>query len=157
MKNNSKELVKGDATRQWMPLFTDLERLFEDFPRRSLWNLPSLRTAITEDLVPAVDIFEDKGDIVLKAEIPGIKKEDIDITLTDDSITISGEKSAVEEVKKADYYRMESSCGSFSRTFMLPSDVQSDKVTSKYVDGILEIRMPKSEEAKKKEVKLKIQ
>jgi HSP20 family protein len=160
MKSNSKELARGESTRSLTPLFSDVERWFDDFlPRRnmSLLNLPVLRPLISEDLVPVVDIFEEKGDIVLKAEIPGMNKDDIDITLTEDSITISGEKSSSEEIKKTDYYRSETSYGSFSRTFMLPSDVQMNKVTSKYNDGILEIRMPKSEEAKKKEVKLHIQ
>jgi HSP20 family protein len=159
MKNESKELVKSEPTRSLSP-FYDLEKWIEDFPRRpfsSLLGMPALRSAVSDELVPSVDIYEDKGDLVLKAEIPGMKKEDIDITLNEDSITISGEKQSNEEIKKKDFYRWECSYGSFSRTFALPTDIQMNKVTSKYTDGILEIRMPKSEEAKKKEVKLRIQ
>jgi HSP20 family protein len=101
--------------------------------------------------------YEDDGSYVLKAELPGIKKEEIDITLTGDNITISGEKKNVQEIKKKDYYRGKCSYGTFSRTFSLPGDVQTNKVISKFTDGVLEIRMPKSEEAKKEEVKLNIQ
>jgi HSP20 family protein len=116
-----------------------------------------MRFSQVEEIVPTVDILENNGDIVVKAELPGVKKEDTDITLTDDTITISGEKKEEKEVKKKDYYRYESSYGSFCRTFSLPSDVQSNKAKTKMRDGVLEIRIPKTEEAKKKEVKVKVE
>ena len=115
-----------------------------------------MRFSAVEEVMPSVNIFEEKGDVIVKAELPGIKKEDIDITLTDETITISGEKKKEEEVKKKDYYRWECSYGSFNRTFSLPAEVQPDKVKTKMKDGVLEIRIPKTEEAKKKEVKVKI-
>ncbi len=155
MKNEGKEIMKPDVVQPISSIF-DLARWFEDFPRRSLFSslaAPSLMT----DVVPAVDVYEEGNDYVLKAELPGLKKEDIDITMTDDSITISGEKSHQEEIKRKDYCLWERSYGSFSRSFSIPGEIQTNKVTSKYADGVLEIRMPKSEEAKKKEVKLKIQ
>jgi HSP20 family protein len=155
IKKEAKELIKADMVRP-LSTFFDLAKWFEEFPRRSLSSIP-LPNMMSEELVPNVDIYEDDGSYVLKAELPGMKKEDIDITLTGDDITISGEKKNTEEIKKKDYYRGECSYGAFSRTFSLPGDVQANKVTSKFIDGVLEIRMPKSEEAKKKEVKLKIQ
>jgi HSP20 family protein len=109
------------------------------------------------EVVPAVDLFEDDGNPVLKAELPGLKKEDIEITLTDGGITISGEKKKEKEIKRKDYYKWESSYGSFCRTFVLPIEVQQDKVKSTFKDGILEVIMPKSEAAKSKEVKVKIE
>lgn len=158
MAKESKELVKREGNG-W-PMLVDMEKWFEDTLRRPFPLLrPLFRFSEMEEamMVPSVDIFEDKGDVVVKAELPGIKKEDIDITLTEDTITISGEKKMEKEVKKKDFYRCESSYGSFSRSFTLPSDVQTDKVKSTMKDGILEIRIPKTEEAKKKEVKVKIE
>jgi HSP20 family protein len=158
MAKEAKELVKKETTGP-VVAFQDMEKWIEDAFRRpfSLFSHPMMRFSQTEDVVPSVDIMEDKGDIVVKAELPGVKKEDIDITLTDDTITISGEKKKEEEVKKKDYYRYESSYGSFCRTFSLPSEVQSDKAKTKMKDGVLEIRIPKTEEAKKKEVKVKVE
>ncbi len=111
----------------------------------------------TEELSPSVDIFEEKNDVVVKAELPGIKKEDIDVTLTDDTISIAGEKKKEEEVEKKNYYRWESSYGSFARTFTLPAEVQMEKAKTQFKDGVLEIRIPKTAEAIKKEKKLKIE
>ena len=110
-----------------------------------------------EELSPTIDIFEESNDVVVKAELPGIKKEDIDVKVTDTTITISGEKKKEEKVENKDYYRMESSYGSFTRAFSLPSEVQTDRVKAQYKDGILEIRIPKTEEAKKKEKKVMIE
>lgn len=153
----SKELVKKEGTLHMLP-FSEWDKWIEDVMRKpfSAFSHPFMRFSPSEEIAPSVDIFEDKGDIVVKAELPGIKKEDIDVTLTDDSITISGEKNKEEEVKKKDYYRWECSYGSFCRTFSLPSEVQTDKVKTKMKDGVLEIRIPKTEEAKRKEVKVKI-
>ena len=107
--------------------------------------------------MPSVDIFEEGGDLVIKAELPGIKKDDIDIRLMDKMITISGEKNKEAEVKRKDYYKWERSYGSFCRSFDLPVEVQKEKVKSTFKDGVLEIRMPKSAEAIRKEVKIKVE
>ncbi len=106
---------------------------------------------------PSVDIFEEKNDVVVKAELPGIKKEDLDVTLTDDTISIAGEKKKEEKVEKKDYYRWECSYGAFARTFTLPAEVQTDKAKTQFKDGVLVIRIPKTKEAVKKEKKLKIE
>ncbi len=112
---------------------------------------------MTEDISPSMDVFEEGEDIVVKAELPGIKKEDIDIRLTDGMITISGEKKKEDEIKRKDYYKWERSYGSFCRSFELPAEVEKDKVKSTFKDGVLEIRMPKSKEAIQKEVKIKVE
>jgi HSP20 family protein len=84
-------------------------------------------------------------------------KKDIEVTLTDDYITLSGEKKKEEKVEKKDYHRFERSYGSFKRSFRLPAEIQADKVKAKFDNGVLEVRMPKTEEAKKKEKKILIE
>jgi len=156
MAEEKKELVKTE-TRPMLSM-RDFDRWFEDaLPRPFTPFFPRLRVGIEEELMPEVDMFESNGDLVLKAELPGMKKEDIEVTLTDGSITISGEKKKEDEVKKKDYYKLERSYGSFCRTFSLPTDVKGDQVKSTFKDGILEVRMPKSEAAKSKEVKVKVE
>ncbi len=164
-KTESKELVKGELARPLSP-FEEMERRFEDFMRRplSLFGtsllptlLPSLRMPEMGELSPTIDIFEEGNDVVVKAELPGMKKEDIDVKLTDNTIAISGEKKKEEKVEKKDFYRLERSYGSFARVFTLPTEVQTDKVKAQFKDGILEIRVPKTEEAQKKEKKVLIE
>jgi HSP20 family protein len=153
----TKELAKSEGTRSPMGLF-DMDRWFDESFLRpfSPFGLSRMRAA-SEGIVPTVDLFESNGDVVLKAELPGIRKEDIEVTLSDGSITISGEKKQEEEIKRKDYYKWESSYGSFCRSFALPAEVQGDKVKSTFKDGILEVRMPKTETARSREVKVKIE
>jgi HSP20 family protein len=153
----SKELVPKETSSR-LPLW-DLDSWFsESLPRPfAPIGFPRLRSLITEDISPSMDVFEEGEDLVVKAELPGMKKEDIDIRLTDGMITISGEKKKEDEVKRKDYYKWERSYGSFCRSFELPAEVQKDKVKSTFKDGVLEIRMPKSPEAIQKEVKIKVE
>jgi len=143
-----------------MAPFEEIDRLFDEFRRRpfSIFGslMPRLR-AEAEVISPAVDIYEEGDHLVVKAELPGINKEDIDVKITDDYITISGEKKQEEKVEQKDYYRYERSYGSFSRTFTLPVDVDIDKAQAKFENGVLEIKIPKTEEAKTKERKLQIE
>lgn len=140
--------------------FEEIERLFDEVMRRPFSLFVSFVPRLREEaeiVSPAVDIYEEGDDLVVKAELPGINKEDIEVKITDDYLTISGEKKKEEKVEKKDYYRYERSYGSFSRTFRLPVDVQTDKAKAKFEKGVLEIRIPKTEEAKKKERKLQIE
>jgi len=118
---------------------------------------PRLKMPEIEEISLSVDILTEGDDVVVKAELPGMQKEDIDISLTEDTITISGEKKKEKKVEKKDYYRLERSYGSFKRSFSLPAEVQTEKASAKFKDGVLEIRMPKTEEAKKKEKKVMIE
>lgn len=106
---------------------------------------------------PAVDLFEDKNDIVVKAELPGMEKENVEVKLTDHMLTIKGEKKKEEEIKEENYFRSERSYGSFIRTLELPADVHADKVKASFKNGVLEVRLPKTEEAKTKEIKVKVE
>ncbi|MDH4231783.1 MAG: Hsp20/alpha crystallin family protein [Nitrospirota bacterium] len=160
-KKESKEIVKAEPARALSP-FEEMERRFEDFFRRPFSMLepswwPRLRMPEMEGVSPNVDIFEEGDNFVVKAEIPGMKKEDIEVNLTDDMITISGEKKKEEKVEKKDYYRVERSYGSFSRSFRFPKEVQTDKAKATFKDGILEVNIPKTAEAIKKEKKVPIE
>ncbi len=153
-KEEGREMVRSEGRPTW-PI-RDIDRWFDDFFMRP-FAFPRVRTMAMQEIMPDVDIFESDGDVILKAELPGMKKDDIEVTLSDGTITLSGEKKQEEEVKKKDYYKVERSYGSFCRTFSLPAEVKADKVKSTFKDGVLEVRMPKSEEAKSKEVKVKIE
>jgi len=138
----------------------DMDRMLEDFfgrRTRPWWPERWSRTDELELRAPAVDVFEEKDDIVVKAELPGIEKDNIEVNLTDHTLTIKGEKKKEEEVKEENYYRSERSYGSFMRTVDLPKDVRADKVKAAFKNGILEVRMPKTEEAKAKEIKVKVE
>jgi HSP20 family protein len=157
-RKESKEVSRIEPTL--LSPFEEIERFFEEFARRpfSLFGSLAPRLRAEEEVIsPAVDIFEEGDDLVVKAELPGINKENIEVKVTDDYITISGEKKKEEKIEKKDYYRYERSYGSFSRTFRLPVDVQTDKAKAKFENGVLEIRIPKTEEAKTKERKLQIE
>jgi len=160
-KKESKEIVKAESAREISP-FEEMEKRFEESFRRPFsmfgpsW-LPRVKFPEMGVVTPDVDIFEDGNDVVVKAEMPGMKKENIEVNLTDDMITVSGEKKKEEKVEKKDYYRVERSYGSFTRSFKLPKDVESDKAKATFKDGVLEIRVPKTAEAISKEKKIPIE
>lgn len=145
---------------RWLSPFERMEELFEDFFRRPFGRpwFPSF-PRIFEEMKPSpsVDIFEEGDDVVVKSELPGMTKDDIEVNITENSITISGEKKSEEKVERKNYYRLERSYGSFCRSFELPTEIQPDKATASFKNGVLEVRLPKSEEAKKKARKITIQ
>jgi len=157
-KERIKRVKKVEPRGTLSPL-GEMERWFEDFFRRPFpfGGLPRVSFSRMEEVTPSVDIFEDKNEVVVKAEIPGMKKEDLDITLTEDTISIAGEKKKEEKVEKKDYYHWECSNGSFARTFSLPAEVETGKAKAVFKDGVLEVRIPKTAEAMKKEKKIKIE
>jgi len=104
---------------------------------------------------PPLDLYE--NEIVVKAELPGMSKDDIQISFADNVLTIRGEKKKEEEEKGKDYYRAERVYGAFSRSVTLPAEITPEKARAIFKDGVLEIRLPKSEAAKKKEIKVKVQ
>ncbi|HKQ37242.1 MAG TPA: Hsp20/alpha crystallin family protein, partial [Verrucomicrobiae bacterium] len=101
---------------------------------------------------PAVDLHEDRDKLVVKIEVPGMKKEDIDISLHDGVLAISGERKSEEKYEKAETHRSERFVGRFSRALSLPVSVQADKTSANYQDGILTVTLPKAEEAKPKQI-----
>lgn len=138
----------------------EMEDMFDDFFGRRLrpilderWWGPRTAALAT----PAVDLYEEKDEIVAKVELPGMSKEDIEVNLADRHLTIKGEKKKEEEVKEKNFYRCERSYGSFSRSMELPADVQMEKARASFKNGVLEVHLPKTEEAKKKEAKVKVE
>ncbi len=106
--------------------------------------------------MPAVDLAEKDDEFVAKVELPGVNKDDVKITLQDNVLTIRGEKKDEKESKHSNFHRVERSYGSFQRSFALPTSVRSDKVDAQYKDGILTISLPKAEEAKRKQIEVKV-
>lgn len=104
---------------------------------------------------PDVDIRETPDAVVIMAELPGMQKEDIKVTIRDNMMQLSGEKKQVSEHKDETYHRVERSYGSFCRTFSLPSLVEAEKITATFKDGVLHVRLPKAEQAKPKEISIK--
>jgi HSP20 family protein len=153
------DIVKQDVPRVLSP-FSEMERMMEDFMRRPFSMFPMmwpLTAKIEETLSPAIDVFEEDNAVVVKAELPGMKKEDISVELSNGILKIKGEKKREEKVEKKNYYRTERSLGSFERRISLPAETQVDKAKASFKDGLLEIKIPKSEEAKKKQRKINIE
>lgn len=160
-KNKEKETRSVTPWRPFMGVIErDMDRMLDDFfgrRTRPWWPERWFRTDELDVRAPAVDMFEEKDDIVIKAEIPGMDKDNIQVNLTDHTLTIKGEKKKEEEVKEENYFRSERSYGTFLRTVELPRDVHADKVKATFKNGVLEVRMPKTEEAKAKEIKVKVE
>lgn len=106
--------------------------------------------------LPAADVMENKDDVVVNLEIPGMNKEDIKVTVQDNVLSIRGEKKHQTEEKDANYHRVERSYGAFTRSFTLPSRVKADEIKAVYENGVLKVALPKSEEAKPKEIPVSV-
>lgn len=146
-------LIRWDPFREMSALPERMNRLFSDVRAQA----PVRGEEIVQGAwIPAVDIFETNEAIVLKAELPGITAQDISVEVKDNTLTLKGEKKFEKEVKEENYHRVERSHGSFQRAFTLPGTIHQEKVKAKFKDGILEITLPKVEEAKPKQVKVEI-
>jgi HSP20 family protein len=165
MADKAKE-KEAKAVTPWRPFMDltrwdrDMDRTMEDFFGRRAspwWPGRWFRGDDFDVRAPAVDLFEEKDDIVVKAELPGMDKDNIEVKLSDSTLTIKGEKKKEEEVKEENYYRSERTHGSFVRNVELPKAVHADKVKATFKNGILEVRIPKTEEAKAKEIKVKVE
>lgn len=134
----------------WRPLreIEELERQLEDFFGRPMWRLP----VEERGWMPAIDVFEKDDKLIVKAELPGMKEEDIDVSVVGDTLMIRGEKKSESEVKEADYYRCERAYGGFYRSIPLPSTVDANKIEADFEDGVLEVSLPKSAEVKPKKI-----
>ena len=145
---------KALITRTPSPLFSDpffrgFERLFnDDLPSR--WN----EGAATGRWIPPVDVREHDDALEFTAELPGLAKDDLDITVEDRVLTLSGERKFESGEDKNGYHRIERSYGSFTRSFTLPQEVEQDKVTAVFKDGLLTVRIPKTEQAKPRKIEI---
>ncbi|HSR13154.1 MAG TPA: Hsp20/alpha crystallin family protein [Thermodesulfobacteriota bacterium] len=146
-------LIRWDPFREMSALQERMNRLLTDFRNRSPLGEEEMAQG---SWIPAVDIYETKDSIVLIVELPGVTKDDMNIEVKDSTLTIRGEKKLEKDVKEENYHRMERTYGSFMRAFTLPSTVSQEKVKAKFRDGILEVVLPKAEEAKPKQIKVDV-
>ena len=144
-----------------MTPFEEMEHLMENlFSRHWLhsggFGLPRFRDLGWQfkDRVPAVDVVDREDAVVVKAELPGVKKDQLDVSLTDNRLTIKASAEQESKEEKDDYYRSEIHRGSFSRTVSMPCAVDADHVVTSFKDGLLELTFPKLEKAKKRTVKI---
>jgi HSP20 family protein len=145
----------GRGLIRWSPFreMEEMERRINDVFGRPL--LPAIwrRTPVEEiGWTPAIEMFEKDDKFMVKAELPGMKEEDIDVSVVGDTLTIKGERKAESEVKEEDYYCCERSYGSFTRSITLPSSVDAKNIEASYENGVLEISLPKAAEVKPKKI-----
>src|SRR6266516_7287673 len=143
-------VVRWDPFRDLNMLQDRMNRLFEDASRN--WNTDG--PASTTTWSPAVDIFETDGEIVVKAELPGMERKDITLHLENNILSLKGERRFVKETKEENYHRIERSYGGFSRAFTIPVTVEEEKIRADYKDGVLTIVLPKKEQAKPKQIRI---
>lgn len=136
-------LIKFEPLKEFESLHDRLTKYFDDFSNFGI--------NFSDNFSPRIDVSEDEKNINVVAEIPGVKKENIKITLQDNILTIEGEKKKESETKEKNFYRTERTFGSFKRCFTLPSEVDSEKVEAKFEDGMLNVRMKKLEHKPVKE------
>ena len=128
---------------------SQMDRLFENF----LGPLPT-SGAPERVWAPAADMYETKNEVVVTAELPGLTEKDVHVSITGDLLTIQGERRGEGEVEDASHYRRERWFGKFVRTFSLPVPVETSQIKATYRDGVLTVKLPKSEEIKSKEIKV---
>jgi HSP20 family protein len=144
-------ITRFDPLGEMVSLRSAMDRLFED----SFVSPMSWRTVTGgETLTPAIDVHETPDDIVVTATLPGMKAEDVEITMTGQSLTLRGEFKADEKVERDQYLYRERRFGSFSRSLQLPVRVEGDRAEATFTDGILTLRIPKAEEVKPRQIRI---
>ncbi|MCX6825818.1 MAG: Hsp20/alpha crystallin family protein [candidate division Zixibacteria bacterium] len=144
-------LVQCNPNRLMMDLNKDVDSVIDSF-----LNFPSIHSSNRWAFVPRVNIAEDTDNLRIVAEVPGMEKDDVKVSIEDDLLTISGERKSVSESKDASHIRTELRTGSFSRSFTLPGHVDLTKVTADYKNGLLSITLPKTEKSKPREIKVDV-
>lgn len=141
----------------WRP-FGELGSVRSEMDR--FWNRVfgqgALSRSASEEWAPSVDISETKDSFVVKAELPGLEAKDIHVSISGDLLTIKGEKKKEEEDKDEHHHCVERYYGSFQRTFRVPANIKADKIDAAFDKGVLKVTLPKTEEAKKKEIEVKV-
>ncbi len=148
-------IIRWDPWRDFTGLQERINRMFDEAMR------PLTPRGEGEELergawAPAVDIYETDNEYVVYADLPGVKKEEISIELKDNTLTLRGEKKFEEKVERDNYLRVERSYGTFVRSFTVPHGVEADKIKARFKDGVLELTIPKREEAKPKQIKVEV-
>jgi len=154
----NKELVQRETSHP-ETYFGEMDRYLDTLFHRPFSLMPSLvfgDRARLDELSPSVDIYEEDNHLVLKAELPGIGKDDLDITIGENRITLTGEKRHEEQVEKKDYQWSECSYGTFTRSFRLPDNVNLDKAEATFKDGVLKVTIPRTSAPETTEKKITI-
>lgn len=146
-------IVRWDPFRELAAMQDRINRVFgEVYARR-----PEDDLMLRGDWIPPVDIYEnEKGEIVIKAELPGMTKEEIDLRVENNTLTIRGDRKRQAEVKEEQYHRVERTYGSFTRSFSLPGTVDTARVSADYKDGLLTVSLPLREEAKPRQIQVQV-
>lgn len=146
-------VTRWDPFRDVLTLQNRLNSLFQDYPRIGGENEAPL---VAAGFAPPVDIYEDEHKVVLKLEIPGVKKEDLDIRVENHNLSVRGERRFESEEKEENFHRVERRYGSFYRAFSLPSSVDTSGIKAEYDAGILKLELSKREEAKPKQIQVTV-
>jgi HSP20 family protein len=144
-------MMRWDPWREMMGLRNAMDRLFDE----SFIRAPRSWTGDEGAWDFALDMYQTDNDVVVKANVPGMDPEEVDITITGDTVTIRGEHKEEQETKDQDYFRKEIRYGNFNRSVTMPVPVKSDKAEATFENGILTLTLPKAEEAKPKQIKVK--
>lgn len=144
----STNLTRWEPVREMMTLREAMDRLFDD-----AFTRPFNVSAVSA--IPAIDLYQTADEVVVKAALPGLKTEDVQISVTGEVLTLRGEYKQEEEKKEATWHIREQRYGSFERSIMLPTDVQTDKAKADFENGILTISLPKAETVKPKTINIK--
>ncbi len=144
-------LTRWEPFRDFSTLQDRINRVF-----RESYSEGQDQSLATSSFAPAVDVYEDEHNVALKIEVPGIDEKDIDVRIENNTLTVHGERKIEKEEKEENYRRVERQYGSFTRTFTLPTTVDSEKVSATYDKGVLKITLPKKAEAKPKQIKVTV-
>lgn len=145
-------VVKWDPLRDLLSIQDRMNRLFEQTLSRSR----VVEGIAASTWAPAVDIYETPERIVLKAELPGLSRDDIEIQMRGTTLILRGERRFAKDVEQENYLRIERAYGTFQRSFTLPATIQQDKIRAVFRDGVLELTLPKAEEAKPKKIAIEV-
>ncbi len=148
--------IGGWPTGEWRSPFGELDRMRREMDRLSEALTGPLFREPLAGVFPLMNVTEDPDNYYVRAELPGIKAEELNISITGTSLTVSGERTIPPENEKARYHRREREAGKFSRVVSLPSQVDTSKVEARCVDGVLTVVLPKAETAKPKQIAVKI-
>ncbi len=142
---------KVEPFRDLLDMHSRMGRVFDD-----VFGTQSRPALVDRVWAPAIDVYETKDDLVVTAELPGVTEKDIRLTIVENVLSLRGQRMASADVKEENYHRIERWSGSFERHVPLPVPVQADRVRASYRDGVLDIRLPKVEAAKPREIKIEV-
>ncbi len=148
-------IIRWSPLRELEEMRRNLDKLFGEYGE-PVARPHLISKGAPASLVPSIDIFERKGEIVIRTDLPGIEKDHIDLSITKDTLTLKAEPKKEEEIRSEDYYVQERSHGTYMRTVQLPQDIDSAKAQASFKNGVLEMIFPKKEEAKAAEIKVDI-